>query len=61
MDMENAFHWVRHSFLFNVLRNFGCAKYFTLKVKYCIGSPWITPLVNGMPMDFFKFKRILRQ
>jgi hypothetical protein len=61
MDMANAFNQVRHSFLFDVLHKFGFVEFFISWVKSCIGSPWIAPLVNGRPTNFFMSKRGLRQ
>jgi hypothetical protein len=61
LDMANAFDHVKHSFLFSVLKAYGFSDDFINWIKACIGSPWITPLVNGRPSHFFKASRGLRQ
>jgi hypothetical protein len=53
MDMENVFDRVHHSFLFDFVHKFGFVDSFIQWVKACIGSPWISPLVNGKPTPFF--------
>jgi len=61
LDLTNAFDRVRHNFLFKVMGNFGFAPAFVNWIKACIGSPWITPLVNGRVTKFFQASRGLRQ
>jgi len=61
IDMANAFNKVRHSFLFEVLKNFGFNSNFIAWVTTCISTPSIAPLVNGRPTSFFKSSRGLRQ
>jgi hypothetical protein len=54
LDMANAFDRVRHVFLFQVLECFGFSPQFIKWVSSCISGPWIAPLVNGRPTNFFK-------
>ena len=61
LDMENAFDRVKHSFLFSVLHSFGFSFAFLNLIKACINNPWIAPLVNGIPTNFFQASRGLRQ
>ena len=60
LDMENAFDRVKHSFLFSVLHSFGFSSSFLNLIKACISNPWIAPLVNGRPANFFQASRGLR-
>jgi hypothetical protein len=48
LDMENSFDRVKHSFLFSVLKSYGFSETFISWIKACIGSPWISPLINGV-------------
>ena len=59
--MANAFDRVKHSFLFSVLHSFGFSSSFLNLIKACISNPWIAPLVNGRPSNFFQASRGLRQ
>jgi hypothetical protein len=61
IDMENAFDRVRHSFLFVVLTRFGFGAEILAWISSCISDPWISSLVNGRPIDFFKISRRLCQ
>jgi hypothetical protein len=61
IDMANAFDQVRHSFLLVDLCKFGFNYNFVQWVKACISNPWISPLFNGRPTNFFKRNRGLRQ
>jgi hypothetical protein len=61
LDMANAFDRVRHSFLLQVLSAFGFSPDFIRLIKACIGEPWIAPLVNGRPKNYFKATRGIRQ
>jgi ribonuclease HI len=61
LDLANAFDRVRHRFLFEVMRKFGFDPSFVNWIKACIGSPWITPMVNGKVTKFFQASRGLRQ
>ena len=54
IDMANAFDRVKHFFLFEIMSRFGFSKRFIRWNKACIRSPWIAPLVNGRPSDFFQ-------
>ena len=53
LDMVNASDRVQHSFLFVVLERCGFSTIFIKWIKVCINFPWITPLVNGHPTNFF--------
>ena len=61
LDMANAFDRVKLSFLYQVLLSFGFEQEFVNLIKSCTNSPWIAPLVNGRPAEFFKTSRGLRQ
>eukprot|EP00253_Pinus_taeda_P020773 PITA_20773 len=61
LDMSNAFDRVNRSFLLRVLEAFGFSQEFINIIKACIENVWITPMVNGMPTDFFSATRGLRQ
>jgi len=61
LDMGNTFDWVRHSFLFLMLKKIGFFKNFIRWIKSCIRSPWRDSLVNVQPAPFFVSSRGLRQ
>ena len=61
LDLANAFDRVRHDFLFAVMAKFGFSLEFISWIEGCVGDPWIAPLVNGRPTNFFKASRGLRQ
>ena len=61
LDLANAFDRVRHDFLFAVMTKFGFSQAFISWIKGCVGDPWIAPLINGRPTNFFKASRGLRQ
>ena len=61
LDMKNTFDQVNLSFLYHVLIFFGFSTDFVCLIKACIGRPWIAPLVNGRPADFFQATRVFRQ
>lgn len=61
LDMANAFDRVRHSFLYVVLHQFGLTYSFIHWIQACIGSPYISPLVNGRSASIFLLSRGLRQ
>jgi hypothetical protein len=61
LDMENAFDRVKHSFLFSILKAYGFSENFSNWIKACISTPWVSPLLNGRPTNFFKASRGLRQ
>jgi hypothetical protein len=60
LDMANAFDCVRHEFLFQVMEQFGFSSNFKKWVAARINNPWIAPLVNGRPTDFFQISKGLR-
>eukprot|EP00253_Pinus_taeda_P031511 PITA_31511 len=59
--MANAFDRVDRSFLSKVLLSFGFLPQFVNLIKACIDKPWIAPLVNGRPTNFFQARRGIRQ
>jgi hypothetical protein len=61
LDLANAFDRFNHRFLFAVMRKFGFDKTFVNWIKACIGSPWISPMVNGRVTKIFQASRGLRQ
>lgn len=61
IGMENAFEWVRHSFLFYLMHKFGFSPLVIRWIVACVRISWITPLVNGKPLPFFQISRELRQ
>ena len=61
LDMKNAFDRVKLPFLYDVLLSFGFCSEFVNLIKACTDRPWIAPLVNGRPTDFFKATKGLRQ
>jgi len=61
LDMDNAFDRVRNSFLKSTLKKFRFAEEFIDWIGSCIGSPWITPLINGRTYSFFQASRGLCQ
>ena len=60
LDMKNAFDRVKLAFLYEVLISFGLCPEFVSLIKACTDKPWIAPLVNSKPTDFFKATRGLR-
>eukprot|EP00253_Pinus_taeda_P023537 PITA_23537 len=61
LDMENVFDRVNCNFLSKVLITFGFSPFFVHLIKACIDNPWIAPLVNSCPTNFFQAKRGIRQ
>eukprot|EP00253_Pinus_taeda_P007185 PITA_07185 len=61
LDMANAFDRVNHHFLREVLRKFGISNNFISIIMECITHPWIAPLINGRPSNYFRSSRGLRQ
>lgn len=61
LDMANAFDRVRRSFLFAVMKKFGFEPLFIRWVKAYIGTPWISPLMNGRSTGYFRASQGLRQ
>ena len=57
LDMSNAFDRVKLPFLYKILLSFGFSVEFVNLIKACTHRPWITPLVNGKPSDFFQASR----
>ena len=61
LDMQNGFDRVKIPFLYDVLLTFGFSVEFVNLIKACTDRPWIAPLVNGRPSDFFQATRGLQQ
>jgi hypothetical protein len=61
LDMANSFDRVKHNFLFSVLKVYGFYENLINWIRACINAPWISPLLNGCPLQFFKDNRGLRQ
>jgi hypothetical protein len=61
LDMANAFDRVNRSFLIKSLHAFGFTPHFVHLITACIENPWIAPLVNGRPSNFFQARRGIRQ
>ena len=61
LDMKNAFDRVKLPFLYQVLLSFGFSSEFVNLIKSYIDRPWIAPLVNGRPAEFFQATRGLHQ
>jgi hypothetical protein len=61
INMANAFDRVRHNFMFAILRKFGFSREFIAWVSAYISNPWIAPLMNGCPINFFKISRGMRR
>jgi len=61
LDVANAFGRVKLSFLSQVLLSFRFDQEFVKLIQSCTISPWIAPLVNGRPADFFQATRGLRK
>ena len=61
LDMKNAFDRVKLYFLYDALLSFGFCPDFVNLIKACTDKPWIIPLHNGRPTNFFKASRGLCQ
>jgi exonuclease III len=61
LDMANAFDRVNRSFLCKVLLAFGFSYHFVQLIRACTDNPWIAPLVNSRPTNFFQAQRGIRQ
>jgi len=61
LDMENAFDRVNHPYLMVVRQKLGLSREIMEVIQACISTPWISPLINGRPNDFFQSTRGLRQ
>jgi hypothetical protein len=59
--MENAFDQVKHSFLFDVLHQFGISDDFIRWISTCISNPWISSLIIGCRDGFLNESRGLTQ
>ena len=47
LDLENDSDRIRHSYIFQVMENYGFPSNFIRWIKSCIRKPWISPLING--------------
>jgi hypothetical protein len=54
LDMGNVFDRLHCSFLFDVMHKFFFCSSFINWISTCMCNPWIAPLVNGKPTDFFE-------
>ena len=61
LDLANAFDKVQLNFLFAVMLNLGFHPHLISWIRACISGPWIAPLINGRPTNFFHASRGLRQ
>ena len=61
LDLANAFDKVNHDYLFAVMEKFGFSPELIGWIKGCICTPWVAPLVNGRPTNFFQASRGLSQ
>ena len=61
LDIANAFHRIRHCYIFQVMKNYGFHDAFIRWVKACIINPWIAPLINGLPTPFLQDQRGIRK
>lgn len=61
LDMAKTFDQVNLSFLYKVLLSFGFSSNFVNLIKACTEKPWIAPLVNGRPSNYFQASRGKRQ
>jgi len=61
LDLANAFDRVRLNFFFVVMFKMGFHPHMVCWIKAYIEGPWITPVVNGRPAEFFQASRGLRQ
>jgi len=59
--MVNSFYHVIHAFLLQVMEHFGFGPNFITWITSCISNPWITPLVNRRPTDFFQDNKGIHQ
>lgn len=60
LDMANSFDRVNLGFFVVVLQRFGFSKKAIDIIKTCIVGPWIAPLINGRPSEFFQSSRGIR-
>jgi hypothetical protein len=61
LDMANTFDRVKRSYLYKVFLSYGFSLEFVNLIKACIDKPWIAPLVNGWPANYFQDSRGIRQ
>ena len=61
LDMENAFDIFNLSFISTVFKKFGLSSEIIEVTRACIVGPWIAPLINGRPSEFFQSSQGLRQ
>jgi len=59
--MVNAFDRVSIQYLMAILKKFRFSQDIIEIIQACISVPWIAPLINGRPNDFFQSTRGLRQ
>ena len=55
--LANGFDRRRHSYIFQVMENYGFPSNFIIWVKSCISKPWIAPMINGRPTSFFQAQK----
>jgi len=61
LDIANAFDRVSLPYLMAVLKKLEFSREITEVIQACISTPWIAPLINGRPNEFFQSTRGLRQ
>lgn len=61
MDIADAFDRVSLPYLVAVLKKLGFSKEIIEVIQARITTPWIAPLINGRPSEFFQSTRGLRQ
>jgi hypothetical protein len=61
LDMENAFDRVRHNLFFSIWQDLDLSTDFLAWISSCIWDPWISPMINGRPTEFFRISIGLRQ
>jgi len=59
--MENYFDRVNLSFLSFFLKKIGFCMELIEIIRACIAGLWITPLINGIPSEYFQSSQGLRQ
>ena len=55
LDMKN------YSFLYKVLLSFGFSTNFVNLIKACTEKPWIAPIINDTPTNYFQASRGIRK
>ena len=61
LDMANAFDMVSYPSLMAILQKLGFSREIMEVIQACISTPWIAPLINGRPSNFFQSTRGLRK